>query len=110
VLRLGRVEDVFGGALEVVEIDLGEFVVGGDDVVKMLNNTLGGRGRSEARFESLGAHAVDSAADEVDELCKVELGVGDGGGVRAGSSGKTLDGVREVGNEVRKFCLTEKLV
>jgi hypothetical protein len=49
---------------------------------------------------------VDSATDEVDELCEVELGVGDGGGVCTGSGGKTLDGVREVGDEVRQFCLS----
>jgi hypothetical protein len=52
---------------------------------------------------------MDCAADEVDELCEIELGVGNGGSMRAGSSGKTLDGVRKVGDEVRQLCLTEKV-
>jgi hypothetical protein len=47
--------------------------------------------------------------DEIDKLREVELGVGDGGGMRAGSSGETLDRIHEVGNEIRQFWINEKV-
>jgi hypothetical protein len=52
---------------------------------------------------------MDCAMDEVDELCKVELGVGDGRGMRTGGGGKTLDGIREVGDKIRQFWINEKV-